>query len=776
MWFINRTGQSEGPFPEQQIIQMIVSGQLTAANICPQGGQQWMPLHQHPPFAAALQGGAAGAATGGAVAAAAPAMIQPPAKAAKKKGPPLALLIGAGAALLAIVGVVLFLMLRGGGSTLSKKVPADTQIFFEVADVRGALGAAVDMEAIDTKELNAKQKIGEISEGMKDAFGISKDDAEAVLKDLESVGFAARNIRKDDRVAAVMAFGDSDGVEALLKSERFEKDGELSGGTRYLLKRDEEDDYEVIKEWSPTRKAFSMMSFDEESKEVFVWFKDAKVLAMGHKSMVEDIGGVLAGDDESLADSDKWASADLEQGAATVFVDSALISNIDDDDFDDFAKGYFRDVAPLVGVIDFVNAGIAFSAHGELKGNKISEDDAVPDAASLDIYDKLPKETVAYWAFSMKRSEDGKAAKKRMLRRMKGVDERSAERFEKSLDQLKEKLGVSLETVLDSVGEQLVVAVLADKGLEFDPEEDIKNYIDKFAVVLMYEVGDEEKAKKVVDKIRKVPFDEEPLSALYEVKKKGDGFNAIPTEEAAEKHIPAMKVRHANGHVMFALGGTALITAAAKALKGEGDNLGDDGAHEAAVDVVSNKAHVLTWMDIGRAGEVAFKYVEDNDKLAEKIGAAEKELGFSHRALRVRGDKRITAAASLQLASKGETIKWHLRTLNMPAIALVGAFSYLQKSKLRRPSYNAPTPTAGGGGKAFDVDTGSADCDKLVRRLQLCSIKKNKDYIMVMAKSSHDAYKKSIGGAKGNQAVVRAVSKTCRDGLNKFSSRYTMCE
>ena len=341
---------------------------------------------------------------------------------------------------------------------------------------------------------------------------------------------------------------------------------------------------------------------------------------------------------------------------------------------------------------------------------------------------------------------------------------------------MKDKVGVSLDTILDAVGDELVVAIVADKDVEYDPEVDPKDSLDKFALVLMFEVGDAEKAKKVVDKIRKVPFDEEPLSLLYEVKKKGDGFNAVPTEDAAEKHIPPIKVRIANDHVMFAVGGAALITAAAKALKGDGDTLADDGAHKAAIDAVSSDAHMLTWMDVGRVGEVALKYVEGNDDIKEKLEEAEKELGFGYKALRVRGDKRITAAASLQLESKGETMHWHVRTLNMPALGLAGAFSYLQRGALSDGPGGAKPVKANTGGKAFDVDTGASDCDKLIKRLQQCSIDKDKPYIMDMAQSTHDAYKKSIGNAKGNSVVVRAVNGTCKDGLNKFSTRYTMCK
>src|SRR5262245_60129609 len=63
-WWLNRTGQPEGPYEEAQIVHMIQSGQLRAGNVCPQGSQAWTPLEAHPGFGAALRA-AAGPVAGG---------------------------------------------------------------------------------------------------------------------------------------------------------------------------------------------------------------------------------------------------------------------------------------------------------------------------------------------------------------------------------------------------------------------------------------------------------------------------------------------------------------------------------------------------------------------------------------------------------------------------------------------------------------------------------------------------------------------------------------
>jgi hypothetical protein len=57
MWTVSVGGRPLGSYSEPQIVQMIQAGQLREAWIAPQGTENWMPLHQNPAFAAALQSG-----------------------------------------------------------------------------------------------------------------------------------------------------------------------------------------------------------------------------------------------------------------------------------------------------------------------------------------------------------------------------------------------------------------------------------------------------------------------------------------------------------------------------------------------------------------------------------------------------------------------------------------------------------------------------------------------------------------------------------------------
>jgi hypothetical protein len=100
-WWLNRTGQPEGPYEEAQIVHMIQSGQLRAGNVCPQGSQAWTPLQAHPGFGAALR------AAAGPVASGAPAQR-------KGKGMRVALIVGGVVVLLGALGLGgLYLSQRG---------------------------------------------------------------------------------------------------------------------------------------------------------------------------------------------------------------------------------------------------------------------------------------------------------------------------------------------------------------------------------------------------------------------------------------------------------------------------------------------------------------------------------------------------------------------------------------------------------------------------------------------------------------------------------------
>lgn len=62
-WYVNRTGNAEGPWDEPTIVGMIQRGEIQSQHqIVVEGQQNWQPLSTHPAFAQALAGGGAPAA------------------------------------------------------------------------------------------------------------------------------------------------------------------------------------------------------------------------------------------------------------------------------------------------------------------------------------------------------------------------------------------------------------------------------------------------------------------------------------------------------------------------------------------------------------------------------------------------------------------------------------------------------------------------------------------------------------------------------------------
>jgi hypothetical protein len=702
-WILNRTGQPEGPYEDHQIVQMIQMGQLTGGQISQPGAEQWMPLGSHPPFAEALRAMASGAFTPGGYPAApggyppagqygpgytapqgpmvaqagapygtAPQQAAPP----KKKGG-MGIILAIVGALVVIGGGIAayFLFFAGPSSKLSNKVPKDTEIYFEVPSVKHLVESFAGMGIVDEKELDGKKLVKEIRDGMKDAFDIKKEEADALLDSIDSIAVAGRDITKKGSAAVIIGFNDADAVEKLLKSSRFSKEGELADGTRYAIERVElkgEEDFKAIKDWSPARKFFSFISADKDSKDdAVVWYPDAKLMVFGKIDFIEDIGGVVTKDKDNLAGSDRWKQADFSSGSSAIFfVESGVLKELEDEGKEgkEIVKGYFDDVAPFAGSIKFTDAGIVASLSGELKGTKVSEDDALPSAVGLDLFEKLPKETVAYIAVSSKSDLDGKEQVKRILKQLKAVDEHSSEQLEKGIDEMDKELGIGLAEILDAIGDQMVFALAVDRELTIDEKKKPDEYIEQGAAAYLLAVGDKDKAKKVVKTLREKLFEEGPLKDAYDVDKKGEGFDATPKQEG--KGAPEIRVRLTDDHLLIAAGG--LSKRFTETLDNGKDSLAGDEAHSKAMDALGGKPHVILWADTGFAGRILLDFVNADDKRAKDLEEAEQDIGLSTKSIRLKGKNRVTSAIGIGIESKGASWRYRIDTLNLPALGVVG--------------------------------------------------------------------------------------------------------
>jgi hypothetical protein len=116
-WWLNRTGQPEGPYDDAQLLQLIGSGQLRGGHICQQGSHAWTPIEQHPVFGPAIARG--GAAPPPAYA---PGPGYPQAGPAAKKGSPVGIIIAVVVGVLMVAGVVVVLVVKGPTSRTTKTI------------------------------------------------------------------------------------------------------------------------------------------------------------------------------------------------------------------------------------------------------------------------------------------------------------------------------------------------------------------------------------------------------------------------------------------------------------------------------------------------------------------------------------------------------------------------------------------------------------------------------------------------------------------------------
>src|SRR5690606_16505502 len=221
-------------------------------------------------------------------------------------------------------------------------------------------------------------------------------------------------------------------------------------------------------------------------------------------------GAVLEGD-AALSGEEKWSKATFPSDAsAIVFVDSELLDAIDDKDADKFIDDYFSGVAPFTASVRFTDAGIVYNLSAEMKGAKVTADKALPKAAELDLYEKLPKETVAYLAFSTKKDGSGTEIKDRILDEAEDVDKASAKQIEKMLETMEKELDFSLEEALDALGEQAVIALALSSDVEIDDDKKPQEWIEDAGFALLLHVADEEKAKKMVSALKEKAFEKGP--------------------------------------------------------------------------------------------------------------------------------------------------------------------------------------------------------------------------------------------------------------------------
>lgn len=742
-----------------------------------------------------------------------PAQAQPPgmppatgAVAAKKgKG---GLIAGIVIAVVALGGIAAgaWYWLNATGPNLAKFAPKDTQLYVEFPSTTKAVVSMLKMDVVDTAELDTDKQKDDMVEGFANSFDVSKDDAESFLKSLDGVAYAAIDVGKRDKEtyedksqkAILIKVGSAGPAETLLGSKRFEKDGDLAGGTKYVITRREIEDADKLEKMSFWEKAFNDLGERKKKKgedegddgdkkkkksgKVFVWFESEKLFVTGDEDMVEEIGKVIKGDKESLAKAnDTFKKASWPGGSSLlVYFDPAAI-----DDKDDVKKDYFDGAGPITANMKFDSAGVVMNGHVELKGKKVSkmDENLLPKEVSFSLYEKVPSDTVVYFAFSGKFPGSGKDTQKAILKALEDTGDKGAENLDKSLDEMEKQVGFNLDTIFDAMGDEGIIAITADDKIDADVLKGSKKEmgeaaLDHLGMVVIFQVKDKDKAEKIVKGVKDAV--EDKGKDAFDVAKKDGGFLAEPKEEITKlMPLPSFGLTiEKDKFLLFTVGSKKKIDRMKSAFDGE-ETLKDDKAHAKAWKAISNKAQAAMWMDVGRIGKIAKKAIDDDTKKEMK------KKGMSIDAIKVEGDDRLTAAMSVRATRKDDVMSYDMETLNAPILGAASSGLFLMRalSGLDTPKKHsrddddsptptpteAPTPTPSLGG---DLPvTGIKACDDYLAYAKKCADKMpgdGKKSMMDSLKKTADTYKQL--GANANtrssiedscKKVMEAMKGTC---------------
>jgi hypothetical protein len=585
-------------------------------------------------------------------------------------------------ALLAIGGgafAAYWFWMRSTGPELAKFMPADTQVYVEMPSVTKAVVAAIGMDSIEAKELDAEKRKDDMVEAFESSFDVKKDEAEAFLTSISSVAFGGRELNKDDKAEAalIIRFSDRDAVEAVLGSKRFDKDGNLAGGVAYTMTRKESKDPEKEEKLNAYEKFFNQLGDRKKSKDeddgdkeekkkkknVLVWFESDKLLVAGDQGMVEEIGKVIDGGDNLAKHNETFKKAKWPAG-------SSMLAYADPEAFPkEIRKDFFSDVGPVTGSMRFTDPGLIVSAHLEMQGKKVSKKELLPETVSLSLYEKLPATTVAYLGFSTKFGVGGKEMEKVLKKTYSDVDERGAEEVEKMLDGMKDNLGFSFSDVFDALGDEAIIGITADDklfGLAFEKDKEALEHGSVIAIFALDKDEGKDNAEKIIKKLKGTI--EEKAKDEIEIKKTDGGFVASPGERAktALGVDASFSIAVEEDKYMVVIVGTKKRIDEANDALGGTETLKNDKAHKKALTAFEGKPLAVLWVDAGRIGKAVLKESKD-------IKTSMKDAGVPLDAFILEGDERLTAGYAVRAAFDGEILSVDFDTLNLPVFAAVSA-------------------------------------------------------------------------------------------------------
>ncbi len=602
------------------------------------------------------------------------------------KGKLIGVAVGALVALAGVAAVLWLVLWRAPKPELARYMPKDLVVYVEAPSMPKLLVALSGVDAVDRKELDLDARRDELVKAIAEAFDVPEKDAKALVMGVRAVAGGMRRADKseksakggkssDEESALFVAFDATSSVKPILASKRFESDGKLASGagkwTRASAggkpgKDDDGDDTDAPKELSGWAKRVDRIVTRMGDDGGCVLWDDAKLLGCGTLSLLEDVDAVVSGKSDGLAKANaQFKKAEWRSGAQVfAWMDPAIVD-------DDKARDQYLDgVGPMVASVRFTSAGAVFDARVELKGEKVPPADLAPSApAGLSLARRLPAGTFAYLAFSSRTKGKYEDFEKTLLKSVEQEDESKAKRLERELDQMETKVGFTLKTLYETIGDEGVVGVFATKKVSLESFKHLGTAVDDLGLVYLQHVRDKDKAKELLEELRKRAKD--LGGAFVHVKKLDNGFSIEPEKE----DWPSASITLEDKYFVVAVGRSKNIDAALKAFRGDADTLAKDKAHKKAMDALDGDNVMVLWVDAARFGKAAL----DEDDLRAEL----KKKGVPVDALRLEGDDRVTTGSALRICVQDK--KWivEMSSLNGPDPLLLGLVGVRAKPSLR---------------------------------------------------------------------------------------------
>lgn len=771
MFYLNRTGQPEGPFSEQQLVEMIRSGQLREGWVAAQGQNQWAPLASVPGLAQALagpstvagygpppaaptqasgpaqwgtvptapvqaspgytepgapQGYAAAPAYGGApqygaaygapqsIGQAAPAgyaQAQAPVSAQKKAGSKLPLLVGGGALVLVLlVGgawAAYSYLFKASGPRIAALLPQTTEAYLEVPNVRAAALAFGKARYLKQDPSKDDAWAKDQAAVVARSFSIDPSTAVALALAQRSFGAGVGGFQGQPKGAFLLQFDATSPVEKLLASPRFKQEGALGSKGKRYSLSPKPASAPTGEGW--TRALEGILDKAQTDTQLNLgWWESAGVLALGSPEFLATIAQVQDGAQPPLAEVDRFKRAMKQNPDGAVLL--GWVDGL-------AVKNQLAKQAELqLGLTDEGavfsmsghEAGVLTRVAGTLTGADIAATPLFFQPGPIAYPETLPAETVAYLAMSTKTSLDGPGLERELMAFLKRKAPSAEADLRAGTEQFQKMTGVSFAEALGCIGDEVVVAGLAPSDMKVQGFD--PNQLTSAGAVLALRLKNPAVAEKIVAQLRDQVLAKEMGNQLTP---KGKGM-VVQTPLGAGVVVETTFV---DGQLVVAGGAKAMVDKALAALSGSGTRLGADEGHSGVRETLPKEASQFLWVDTGR---LADRVLAGNPAL----GAVSKQAGVSVDQIQLTGPNRITTSAAITLRPEAQSWNFALDSTNFVhafgVVGAVGAASFMSSgggalagAALAAPGGAVPTaPTLAPG----LVPTGGAspECSKAI--------------------------------------------------------------